>query len=99
MKLNREPQSKDLLASIFRTIHSIQGSCGFLGFVRLKKVAQAGENLLSRLRDGPLSLNADVTSGLLALVGALRRMLSEIQATEHDGENDYAELILALKQL
>jgi two-component system chemotaxis sensor kinase CheA len=99
VKLESEPQSKDLLASIFRTIHTIKGSCGFLGFARLEKVAHAGESLLSRLRDGQLSLNAEVTSGLLAMVDAVRRMLSEIQATEHDGENDYAELIGRLKQL
>jgi two-component system chemotaxis sensor kinase CheA len=99
VKLESEPQSKDLLASIFRTIHTIKGSCGFLGFARLENVAQAGESLLARLRDGQLSLNADATSGLLAMVDAVRRMLSEIQATGHDGESDYGELISTLKQL
>ena len=99
VKLESEPQSKELLASIFRTIHTIKGSCGFLGFARLEKVAHAGESLLSRLRDGDLALTAEVTSGLLAMVDAVRRMLSEIQASERDGENDYAELIERLKQL
>lgn len=99
VKLESEPPSKELLASIFRTIHTIKGSCGFLGFVRLEKVAHAGESLLSGLRDGQLLLNAEVTSGLLAMVDAVRRMLSEIQASEHDGENDYAELIRTLNQL
>src|SRR5579863_8168577 len=99
VSLESDPTSKDLLASIFRTIHTIKGSCGFLGFARLEKVAHAGESLLSRLRDGQLALNAEVTSGLLAMVDAVRRMLSEIQATEQDGENDYAELIGTLKQL
>jgi two-component system, chemotaxis family, sensor kinase CheA len=99
VRLESEPQSKDLLASIFRTIHTIKGGCGFLGFARLENVAQAGESLLSRLRDGQLSLNADATSGLLAMVDAVRHMLSEIQATGHDGESDYAELIATLKQL
>ena len=46
VKLESEPSSKDLLGSIFRTIHSIKGSCGFLGFARLERVAHAGENLL-----------------------------------------------------
>jgi len=99
VKLEAEPKSNELLASIFRTIHTIKGSCGFLGFARLEKVAHAGENLLSRLRDGELSLTADVTSGLLAMVDAVRHMLSEIQATEHDGENDYQELREELKRL
>ena len=56
VKLESEPSSKELLASVFRTIHTIKGSCGFLGFARLEKLAHAGESLLSRLRDGKLTL-------------------------------------------
>jgi two-component system chemotaxis sensor kinase CheA len=99
VKLEVEPSSKELLASIFRTIHTIKGSCGFLGFANLEKVAHAGESLLSLLRDGKLALTEDVTSGLLAMVDAVRCMLGEIQVSEHDGENDYPELREQLKQL
>ena len=99
VQFEADPQSKELVASIFRTIHTIKGSCGFLGFTRLEKVAHAGESLLSRLRDAELSLTAEVTSGLLAMVDAVRHMLSEIQSTGQDGENDYPELLLVLKQL
>ena len=99
VKLESDPSSKELLASVFRTIHTIKGSCGFLGFSRLEKLAHAGESLLSRLRDGQLTLNAEITSGLLAMVDAVRRMLACIQASEHDGEDDYAPLIELLAQL
>ena len=99
VKLESEPSSKELLASIFRTIHTIKGSCGFLGFARLEKVAHAGESPLSLLRDGKLTLTEEVTSGLLAMVDAVRAMLGEIQATEHDGENDSPELCDRLKRL
>ena len=99
VKLESEPSSKELLASIFRTIHTIKGSCGFLGFARLEKVAHAGESLLSLLRDGKLALSEEVTSALLAMVDAVRCMLAAIQASEHDGENDYPELQERLKQL
>lgn len=99
VKLESDPASKELLASIFRTIHTIKGSCGFLGFAHLEKVAHAGESLLSKLRDGVLTLNTEITSGLLAMVDAVRRMLSEIQATEKDGESDYPELLERLKNL
>src|SRR5271168_2397490 len=97
VKLETDPSSQDLLASIFRTIHTIKGSCGFLGFSRLEKVAHTGENLLSRLRDGDLQLTADITSGLLEMVDAVRHMLADIQATSEDGVNDYPELIERLK--
>jgi two-component system chemotaxis sensor kinase CheA len=99
VKLESEPSSKELLASIFRTIHTIKGSCGFLGFTRLEKVAHAGESLLSRLRDGLLTLNVEITSGLLSMVDAVRHMLGEIQASEHDGEDDYPGLREELARL
>jgi two-component system chemotaxis sensor kinase CheA len=99
VQLESDPASKPLLDGIFRTIHTIKGSCGFLGFSHLEKVAHTGENLLSRLREGKLSLNAEITSGLLAMVDAVRHMLGEIQATEHDGDNDYPELLARLKSL
>src|SRR5438874_8479199 len=75
VQLESDPSSRDLLSSIFRTIHTIKGSCGFLGFAKLEKVAHAGESLLSRLRDGKLLLNAEITSGLLAMVDGVRKML------------------------
>ena len=99
VSLESDPNSKDLLASIFRTIHTIKGSCGFLGFARLEKVAHTGESLLSKLRDGTLSLTAEITSGLLAMIDAVRRMLNEIQSTESDGQNDYLELQQRLRNL
>jgi len=99
VQLESDPASKPLLDGIFRTIHTIKGSCGFLGFTHLEKVAHTGENLLSKLREGTLSLNAEMTSGLLAMVDAVRHMLAEIQATEQDGDNDYPELLVRLKSL
>ena len=99
VQVESEPSSKELLASIFRTIHTIKGSCGFLGFANLEKVSHAGESLLSLLREGKLSLTAEVTSGLLAMVDAVRHMLAEIQASQRDGDSDYPELREKLKRL
>jgi chemotaxis protein histidine kinase CheA len=53
--LEKDPHSQETLASIFRTMHSLKGTSGFLGFDRLEAVGHAGENLLSRLRDGELT--------------------------------------------
>jgi len=99
VKLETDPSSHDLLSSIFRTIHTIKGSCGFLGFSKLEKVAHAGESLLSLLRDGKLSLTPEITSGLLAMVDAIRTMLDEIQTTGQDGTETYPDLIEDLKRL
>src|SRR5229473_6452449 len=99
VKLETDPSSQELLSSIFRTIHTIKGSCGFLGFSKLEKVAHVGESLLSRLREGKLSLTPEFTSGLLAMVDAIRTMLGEIQTTEQDGNETYPELMETLNKL
>jgi HPt (histidine-containing phosphotransfer) domain-containing protein len=51
VRLEKDPRNRDTLASVFRTIHTIKGTCGFLGFTKLESVAHVGENLLSKLRD------------------------------------------------
>jgi two-component system chemotaxis sensor kinase CheA len=99
VKLELDPSSEDILSSIFRTIHTIKGSCGFLGFGKLEKVAHAGESLLSRLRDGKISLTVELTSCLLVMVDAIRAILGEIQSTGNDGHEDYPELIENLNRL
>ena len=97
--LEKNPRNKDALAGIFRTIHTIKGTCGFLGFGKLEKVAHVGENLLTRLRDGQLTLNPEITTALLSMVDAVRQMLKEIQSTGQDGEAEYPELLETLTRL
>jgi two-component system chemotaxis sensor kinase CheA len=97
--LEKNPKDSEALAGVFRTIHTIKGTCGFLGFNKLEKVAHVGENLLARLRDGQLTLNPEITSALLGMVDAVRQMLKEIESTGHDGEVDYPELRETLTRL
>jgi two-component system, chemotaxis family, sensor kinase CheA len=68
VKLEQDPGNRETLSSIFRTIHTIKGTCGFLGFAKLERVAHAGENLLSLLRDGAIGITAERTTALLTLV-------------------------------
>lgn len=97
--LEKDPGSQEILSSIFRAVHTIKGTTGFLGFPKLESVAHAGENLLSRLRDRKLLLTPEVTSGLLAMVDALREMLASIEASGSDGDREYGELIQILTKL
>ena len=99
LALEKNPQSKETLASIFRTIHTLKGGSGFLAFGRLEAVAHAGENLLSKLRDGVLTVNPEITSALLATVDAVRYMLGEIESSGQPGEKDFGELIAVLARL
>jgi two-component system, chemotaxis family, sensor kinase CheA len=97
--LEKNPEDTNALAAVFRTIHTIKGTCGFLGFGKLEKVAHIGESLLTLLRDGKLMLNPERTTALLGMVDAVRQMLKEIESTGHDGENDYPELRERLTRL
>ena len=99
MALEKDPGDRRDLASVFRTIHTIKGTWGFLAFNKLETVAHVGENLLTRLRDGLLTLNAEITTALLAMVDAVRQMLGSI---ETDGQRRGAqrqELIATLTRL
>jgi two-component system, chemotaxis family, sensor kinase CheA len=97
--LEKNPEDRDALASVFRTIHTIKGTCGFLGFNKLEVVAHVGENLLSRLRDRQLTLTPQITTSLLSLVDAVRQMLSQIEACGQEGERDDSVLIATLTRL
>ena len=68
--LEQDPTSRQLLGAIFRTIHTIKGTTGFLEFGRLEALTHAGEGLLSKLRDGELRLTAEITGALLTMVDA-----------------------------
>lgn len=97
--LEQNPGDTSILASIFRTIHTIKGTCGFIGFTKLESVAHVGENLLSKLRDGELALDPPRTSALLAMVDAIRQMLSCIESERNEGSVDYSELVETLTRL
>jgi two-component system chemotaxis sensor kinase CheA len=97
--LEKNPTDRDALAGVFRTIHTIKGTCGFLGFPQLEKVAHIGESLLTRLRDGQLTLNPELTTALLGMVDAVRQMLGSIDVSGSEGERDDTKLIATLTRL
>jgi chemotaxis protein histidine kinase CheA len=91
--LEKDPSSQATLASIFRTIHTIKGTCGFFGYAKLESVTHVGENLLSRLRDGKLHLTSEIATTLLKMVDAVRQMLGSIESERQEGDVDYSQLI------
>ncbi|WP_225228438.1 chemotaxis protein CheA [Oerskovia rustica] len=82
--LESDPSSRALLSSIFRTVHTIKGTSGFLGFGNLEKVSHVGESLLSELRDGERVMDPQVADVLLALVDTLRAILAKVEAGAGD---------------
>ncbi|CCG05743.1 chemotaxis protein CheW [Blastococcus saxobsidens] len=94
--LEQEPNSRERLSSIFRTIHTIKGTSGFLAFNRLEEVTHVGENMLSRLRDGELALTPTRTSVLLQMVDTVRSLLTSIEATGGEGGVDVSAVVAAI---
>lgn len=98
--LEKTPGDRELLARVFRVVHTVKGTCGFLGFTRLEAVTHAGENLLSKLRDGALRLTPEIATHLLTLVDAIRVILAAIEESGAEPEDgDDAELIERLELL
>jgi len=97
--LEKDPGNRETLGSVFRTIHTIKGTSGFLAFDQLEAVAHVGESLLARLRDGVLALTPEITTGLLSMVDAVRQMLGSIESCGGEGTRNDQELIASLTAL
>lgn len=99
VSLEADATDPEILSRIFRTIHTIKGTCGFLGFSKLEWVTHVGENLLSRLREGELDLTHEITTALLSLVDAVREILGCIESNGGEGDTNYDRLVAELTRL
>jgi len=97
--LEQRPEDRELIASIFRTVHTVKGTCGFFAFSRLETLSHAGESLLSRLRGGEIKVTPEIADALLALVDAIEEKLVSIETRGDEGTNDNAALIARLTTL
>ena len=86
VELEQHPGSRELLSSIFRTIHTIKGTSGFLAFNRLESLTHVGENLLSRLRDGKMTMTTVTAGALLSMVDTVRALLEAIEHGNGDAD-------------
>ena len=97
VELEKRPQDPQLLAGIFRTIHTIKGTCGFLGFSCLEAVAHSTESILSELRDGKRALTPELVTLILEAVDVIKTILLGIEATGEEGAEPYQDLRNRLK--
>lgn len=96
--LETDPSSRDLLSGIFRTVHTIKGTAGFLGLGHLEHLAHTGESLLAELRDGERAMDRVTADALLLLVDRLRGMLASIERGRGDGI-DAADALAAIEAI
>ena len=91
--LEQRPEDANLLASIFRTIHTIKGTCGFLNFNTLERITHYAENILSQVRNHERPLTPDLVSVILETVDAVKAELQTIESTAQESGAAYEELI------
>ncbi len=96
VKLERTPDDGETLSLIFRLVHTIKGTCGFLGLPRLEHVAHAAENVLGKVRDGVLTVTPDMISLVLMAVDQVKAILAGLAASGAEPAGDDSELVDAL---
>ena len=96
VKLEQEPQNAPTLSLIFRLVHTIKGTCGFLGLPRLERVAHAAENVLGRVRDGVLPVTPDLITAVLGSLDRIKLIVAGLASNGLEPEGTDADLILNL---
>ncbi|HWY64950.1 MAG TPA: hybrid sensor histidine kinase/response regulator [Rhizomicrobium sp.] len=93
VRFERESSDATILSNIFRLMHTIKGTCGFLGLPRLGAVAHAGENILGKFRDGELDVTPRAVTLILKAIDQIRALLTEMESTGVEPEGSDADLI------
>jgi two-component system chemotaxis sensor kinase CheA len=97
VQLEQAPGDKALIASVFRTFHTIKGTSGFFGFMTLGAITHVAENILDQVRSGQRCLTGAITGVLLETVDAIKSILAAVEADGTEGPLDYADLLMRLE--
>src|SRR5579862_6755961 len=98
VKFEQEPNNAKILDNIFRLVHTIKGTCGFLGLPRLEALAHAGETLMGKFRDG-MPVRAEAVTVILSSIDRIKEILAGLEATEAEPEGNDRDLIDQLEAM
>src|SRR3981189_2389835 len=98
VRFEQDPNNAKILDNIFRLVHTIKGTCGFLGLPRLEALAHAGETLMGKFRDG-MPVTAGAVSLILASIDRIKEILAGLEATETEPEGTDEDLIEKLHEM
>lgn len=98
VKFERDPNNSATLALIFRLVHTIKGTCGFLGLPRLEHLAHAAEDVISRFRDGK-PVTAPAVTMILKTIDRIKGIVAELEQNNVEPEGDDEDLVEALHKL
>ena len=99
VKFEADPTDRATLDNIFRLLHTIKGTCGFLGLTRLEAVAHAGETLLGKFRDGELVADSAAVTVVLQSLDRIKEITAGLEADGAEPAGDDAELIARLEAM
>ena len=92
LELEQRPEDAKLIASIFRTMHTVKGTAGFFGFGILGSITHVAENILSQVRDKQRPLTPELVSLILETGDVVSTILTHIEADSQEGEDVYGDL-------
>lgn len=95
VELENSPDDSDLLNKIFRSFHTIKGTAGFLGLVKLQKITHNGEDILNKLRKGEMRINEAIMDAILKAYDSIGELVEVIEANkneDYDAEGVIAQL-------
>jgi two-component system chemotaxis sensor kinase CheA len=98
VRFEQEPNNREILGNIFRLVHTVKGTCGFLALPRLETLAHAAENLMGKFRDG-MPVTTDAVTLVLFTIDRIKAILDEIEANEREPAGQDADLIEQLDRL
>ncbi|OAF05338.1 hybrid sensor histidine kinase/response regulator [Bradyrhizobium neotropicale] len=98
VKFEQEPNNAKILDNIFRLVHTIKGTCGFLGLPRLEALAHAGETLMGKFRDG-MPVTGQAVTVILSSIDRIKEILAGLEATEAEPEGTDRDLIDKLEAM
>ena len=98
VRFEQDPNNAKILDNIFRLVHTIKGTCGFLGLPRLEALAHAGETLMGKFRDG-MPVTAEAVTLILSSIDRIKEILAGLEATEAEPEGNDQDLIVKLHHL
>ena len=98
VELETDPENKDILNNIFRNMHSLKGSAGFLGFKKMESIAHQSEYALDMLRDGTIKIDKNLIDSIIFSIDTIKQILANLNDNGDEGDLDYQKAIDMVKQ-
>src|SRR5258707_2359922 len=98
VRFEQDTNNARILDNIFRLVHTMKGTCGFLGLPRLEALAHAGETLMGKFREG-MPVTAEAVTLILSSIDRIKEILAGLEATEAEPEGNDQDLIVKLKAM